>query len=48
MDSNLYRPGAGKLPPLLVGRDRLVRDWVLRLNETRWAPLAVRPLRTCC
>jgi hypothetical protein len=33
MDSNLYRPGAGKLPPLLVGRDRLVRDWVLRLNE---------------
>lgn len=24
---------AGKLPPLLVGRDRLVRDWVLRLNE---------------
>ena len=33
MDSNLYRPGAGKLPPLLVGRDRLVRDWVLRLHE---------------
>lgn len=33
MDSNIYRPGAGKLPPLLVGRDRLVRDWVLRLHE---------------
>ncbi|MDQ2789569.1 MAG: ATP-binding protein, partial [Actinomycetota bacterium] len=33
MDTNIYRPGAGKLPPLLVGRDRLVRDWVLRLHE---------------
>lgn len=33
MDSNIYRPGAGKLPPLLVGRDRLVGDWVLRLHE---------------
>lgn len=33
MERNVYRPGAGKLPPLMVGRDPLVRDWVLRLNE---------------
>lgn len=32
MDSNVYRPGAGKVPPLLVGRDRLVRDWTLQLH----------------
>ncbi|GAB3076761.1 AAA family ATPase [Nocardioides zeae] len=32
MDSNVYRPGAGKIPPLLVGRDRLVRDWTLQLH----------------
>lgn len=33
VDSNVYRPGAGKLPPLLVGRDRLIGDWLLRLHE---------------
>lgn len=32
MDSNVYRPGAGKVPPLLVGRDQLVRDWTLQLH----------------
>ena len=28
-----YTPGAGHIPPVLAGRDRLLRDWELMLND---------------
>lgn len=34
MDSRIYTPGAGHQPPVLAGRDDLMRDWRLMLNDT--------------
>lgn len=33
MDGRLYTPGAGHLPPSLVGRGDALRDWRLTLND---------------
>lgn len=33
MDGRLYSPGAGHLPPSLVGREDALRDWRLTLND---------------
>lgn len=33
MDGRLYTPGAGHLPPSLVGREDALRDWRLTLND---------------
>ena len=34
MKTRIYTPGAGHQPPVLAGRDELLRDWRLMLNET--------------
>lgn len=34
MDSSIYTPGAGHSPPVLAGRDQLLRSWQLMLNDT--------------
>lgn len=31
---HVYSPGAGHAPPVLAGRDALLRDWQLMLNDT--------------
>lgn len=36
MDRRIYRPGAGKTPPLMVGRDELMRDWLLQLTAVAY------------
>lgn len=33
MQGRLYSPGPGRRPPLLAGRDDLIADWALQLNE---------------
>ena len=33
MDKSPYTPGAGHNPPVLAGRDGLLRDWHLVLND---------------
>lgn len=33
MDQSPYTPGAGHIPPVLAGRDGLLRDWQLVLND---------------
>jgi len=33
MDQSPYSPGAGHIPPVLAGRDGLLRDWQLVLND---------------
>lgn len=33
MKRSPYTPGAGHTPPVLAGRDRLLRDWELMLND---------------
>lgn len=33
MDGNVYSPGAGHAPPVLAGRDVLLRDWQLVLHD---------------
>lgn len=33
MDQSPYTPGAGHIPPVLAGRDDLLRDWQLVLND---------------
>ena len=33
MKPSVYTPGAGHRPPVLAGRDELVRDWQLMLND---------------
>lgn len=33
MRSSIYTPGAGHTPPVLAGRDKLLRDWQLMLND---------------
>lgn len=33
MDLSPYTPGAGHVPPVLAGRDELLRDWQLVLND---------------
>ena len=33
MDHSIYTPGAGHAPPVLAGRDALLRDWRLMLND---------------
>ena len=33
MDRSIYTPGAGHAPPVLAGRDALLRDWGLMLND---------------
>lgn len=33
MDRSPYTPGAGHVPPVLAGRDGLLRDWQLVLND---------------
>ena len=33
MDQSPYTPGAGHNPPVLAGRDGLLRDWHLVLND---------------
>ncbi len=33
MDQSPYTPGAGHIPPVLAGRDWLLRDWHLVLND---------------
>ena len=33
MDRSIYTPGAGHQPPVLAGRDALLRDWGLMLND---------------
>src|SRR5680860_838692 len=33
MDQSPYTPGAGHTPPVLAGRDGLLRDWQLVLND---------------
>lgn len=33
MRGRLYSPGPGRTPPLLVGRDELIAEWALQLNE---------------
>lgn len=34
MRESVYTPGAGHAPPVLAGRDNLLRDWQLMLNDT--------------
>ena len=34
MRGSVYTPGAGHAPPVLAGRDDLLRDWQLMLNDT--------------
>ncbi len=33
MDHSIYTPGAGHSPPVLAGRDELLRNWRLMLND---------------
>ena len=33
MDKSPYTPGAGHIPPVMAGRDGLLRDWQLVLND---------------
>ena len=33
MDRSVYTPGAGHLPPVLAGRDSILREWQLTLND---------------
>ncbi|MGB4836689.1 MAG: AAA family ATPase, partial [Nostocoides sp.] len=34
MKTRIYTPGAGHQPPVLAGRDDVLRDWRLMLNDT--------------
>jgi hypothetical protein len=40
MESTVYTPGAGTLPPVPAGRDALLRTLLLGLNDT-WPPSLV-------
>src|SRR4051812_33824349 len=33
MEGSVYTPGAGHSPPVLAGRDALLRDWQVTLND---------------